>query len=113
MKAKLLASALMVLSISSSAVYAEAYRCVGLDGEGNKITVLYDEATGSINVNGRVLKVEAATNDESGIATENFKRDDGMEVYVSLHVADKNKISLHQLKAADDTEVAVVPLACE
>jgi hypothetical protein len=109
----LLSATLLLILTHSTNVYAEAYRCVGLDGEGNKVNVLYDESTETINVNGHVLKIEAATNGKNGMATEDFERDDGTKAYISLVVEGKNKIILRQFQSADDKELAIVPLACE
>jgi hypothetical protein len=107
-------STFFFLSLSGvSAVHAEAYRCVGLDGTGAKINVLYDEGTNTVNINGEVLKVESGTHGNNGVATENYELEDGTEVYASLVVEDKGKIILRQYKAKNDEVLATVPLACE
>ena len=111
MKARILAG--IALLILSSTSFAASYKCVGLDGEGNKINVLYDEDTSTVNVNGHILKIEAGTNGKNGVATEDFKNDDDVEVYYSLVVEGKGKIVLRQMTTKDDEELAVVPLACE
>lgn len=107
----------VLLFISSllfvSNVFADSFRCVGMDGEGNKIHVLYDEGTKTVNINGQILKVESETVGKNGVATENYMTEDDDEVYASLVVEDKNNIVLRQFRAKDDKELAVVPLACE
>lgn len=102
---------LALLFVTNS--YAAAYRCVGLDGEGNKINVLYDESTNTVNINGEILKIESGTEGDNGVATENYTLEDGTKVYASLVVEDKSKIILRQYRAKDDEVLATVPLACE
>lgn len=103
----------VVTFVMSTATYADAYRCVGLDGEGNKINVLYDEKTNTVNINGTILKVEAGTQGKNGVATENYETEDGEEVYASLVVEGHDKIILRQMRAKDDSAIATVPLACD
>lgn len=74
---KLLAMSLTLMLISSMSVYAAAYRCAGMDSAGDKVNVIYDEGTNTVNVDGTVLKVEAATNGKNGVATENYELEDG------------------------------------
>lgn len=100
-----------ILCVSNA--MADSFKCVGMDGDGNKIHVLYDEDTKTVNINGNILKIESGTVGENGIATENYKTEDDGEVYASLVVEDKNSIVLRQFNAEDDKELAVVPLACE
>lgn len=97
----------------TSNIYAASYRCVGMDGEGEKINVLYDEGTNTVNINGTVLKVTSGTKGKNGVATENYKTEDDNEVYASLVVESDDKITLRQYNAEDDEVIATVPLACE
>ncbi len=93
--------------------YAESFQCVGMDGEGNKINVLYDEDTMTINVNGQILKVTNGTQGKNGVATEDFTDDNGKKVYVSLVTEGKGKFILRKIATKDDEELVRVPLACK
>lgn len=104
-----------VLACAGSA-YAEAFRCVGMDGTGQKITVIFDESTKTLNINGDILKITSGTVDGKGIATNSYHRDDGKYVYASLvneGTKQQEKMVLRQFLDKGDVELAVVPLACE
>jgi len=100
------------LLIACQSVFAETYRCVGMDPHGKTVNVIYDENTGTINVNGQLLKVEAATNANNGVATEDYELDTGVKAYVSLVVEDKGKIIVRQMRSSDDEELSKAELAC-
>jgi hypothetical protein len=101
--------------IPLSGAYASTHKCVGMDGEGAQINVLYDEDTNTINVNGTVLKITAGTQGKNGVASEDYKMEDGEDVYVTLVVEgdNKNDFVLRQYAAKDDKVIATVPLACK
>lgn len=97
----------------STAVVAQTFTCVGMDPTGKKINVIYDEDTATINVNGTILKIQAATNAHNGVATEDYELDNGKKAYVSLVVEDKDKIVVRQMDSKTDDELSKVDLACK
>lgn len=97
----------------SSTVVAQTFTCVGMDPTGKKINVIYDEDTSTINVNGTILKIQAATNAHNGVATEDYELDTGKKAYVSLVVEDKDKIVVRQMDSKTDDELSKVELACK
>ncbi len=103
---------LSVMCLSTASV-AQTFTCVGMDPTGKKINLIYDEDTSTINVNGTLLKIQAATNAHNGVATEDYEIENGKKAYVSLVVEDKDKIVVRQMDSKNDDELSKVELACK
>ena len=110
---KILGVCLIIALTSFQAVNAKTYKCVGMDGEGTKLNVLYDEDTDTINVNGNILKVEAGTQGRNGVATEAFDLEEGGRAYMSLVVEGENSFILRQYNEKADSVMMTAPLACK
>lgn len=112
-KSKIIVFLAAISLLFTTTVYAKTYKCVGMDSEGKKVNVLFDEASGTINVNGKVLNIVAPTKGKNGAATEDYELEDGTKAYVSLVVEGDDKIMIRQMSSDDDKELSAVELACD
>lgn len=109
---KLLVLSLFVTLSLNQNLYAEIYKCVGTDEDGSAVKVIYDEDALTLNVNGSSHKLISATNNEKGLATEDYTTEDGKKVYDSLVVEGKDKIKLYQFDSATDKSQSKISLDC-
>lgn len=105
--AKLMLFACMLMAMSAQ---AESLKCIGQDAAGNTINVILDKESGTVNVNGNILKIVSETEDKKGISSEDFKTDT-KTVYVSL-VPDGDNLILHEFDAKTNNLDQTVNLAC-
>jgi hypothetical protein len=91
---------------------AESMKCTGMNDSGKTVHVLVDWDTETLNVDGDIMKIVAGTQGENGVATENFKTEDGTLVYNSITVNGK-QITINQYDAKTDEFIASVKLACK
>lgn len=105
-----------VLSFFFSALaYSNGLSCIGMDGTGQTIHILFDVDTATLNVNGHILKIAGGSKDGKDILTNNYISDEGILA---------KGIMTHKKRGADDAiflqvnavtkdVIAKVPLACK
>ncbi len=101
----------MALSGFADAAMADSLKCIGQDENGTDVRVLINWDTNSMIVDGRVRKIIDTTKDKKGVATEDYKADDGSTVYDSVTV-DGDTIIINQYESKGDKFIASVELAC-
>ena len=65
---KLMTPTIALLLLCTSEVHAETYHCEGYDASANKVSLVFDEAAGSVDINGQLLRVEIVSSNKSSIA---------------------------------------------
>lgn len=65
----------------------------------------------TLNVDGDVHKIESVTENKKGLATENYKNEDGKSVYISF-INDNGDMYIKIFAAKDDDLIDTIHLAC-
>lgn len=91
---------------------AEVLDCTGKDDKGAALTVEFDSSANpqTLKVNGVIHKIQAPTQDASGVATENYETD--KLVYDSFIKDSNTKFTLHRFDAMTDETVFKVDINC-
>lgn len=95
--------------------YAAGLTCVGMDGSGQTLHLIFDVNTATININGKILEINGGSKDGKKMWTKNYISDQGILAKVILthkKPGDDNS-TLEQVNAITNDVIARAPLACK
>lgn len=95
--------------------FADGLSCIGMDGSGQTIKLIFDVDTASINVNGNILKIAGGSKDGKTVWTQDYLTDKGVlakGLLTHKEVGDDN-VTFKQVTTKKSEVIAVVPLACK
>ena len=105
----------ILISCLSSLANSEGLSCIGMDGSGQTIHLIFDVDTATININGHILKISSGSKDGKKIWTTNYISDQGVlsKGILTHKKAGADDSTFLQVNAVTSDVIAKVPLACK
>lgn len=94
--------------------FAQGLSCVGMDGTGKTINVIYHLETDTINVNGDISKIASKSPDKKTMTSQPYLTANGTMSKVTLTQDNpqSERAVLKQFNVKDNKLITIVPLAC-
>lgn len=102
---------IFLLSLPFNLCQASILQCVGMES-GVTVNLISDSDSGTLNINGNILKVVGVTRNGRGVTTEDYINRNGMVVYFSLSTDDYNNPVLIQFNGVNQEAEMYIALAC-